>query len=273
MRFTIEAMPVSKSRPRVFQRGRKSYTYDPKYAEKMWTKGELLRQFRQAMENEDKSIQMEASNLACGKEFKVDMYFHLPPAKSDTESQKNAKLWGLVPCDVNLDVDNLAKFYLDCCNQVVFTDDRYISLLEITKMWAKKPKIVIDIMATKKVSVNDKVIGILELFGPDRLMEFLTVVQELFALYDVDEAEDWVASKVGEENAREVRLARTAYLLSIIADMHGKYFQKIQRRFPNFYKDAEKIERQVALAREGKFDVLETERQESARTLLKAPNE
>lgn len=264
MRFEIDSEPIAKARPRFMNRGGHVITYDPQAESKAWVKFSLQQQLQRALDSPDKERQMEASNLTLGKAFMVKMWFYIKIPKSDSEADRNSKLWGLEECTVKPDLDNLEKFYLDCCSNAIFADDKNVFLLKSTKKYANKPKIVIDIMSKKPISVNEKAKGILQIFGPERLMQFIKDSWELYELYDVDEEDDWVAERVGEEDVRGVRLARTAYLLSLVAANHAKAFEKIQRKYPDFWKDAERIEREVSAARKGVFsNVLEEEDEKS----------
>lgn len=274
MRFVIEGEPIGKARPRFMQRGGHVITYDPQQETKAWIKFELEQQLKKALDSNDKSIVMQASNLTRGKAYIVQMTFYIKVPESWPESRRNEALWGIEPCICKPDLDNMEKFYLDCCSNSLFPDDKQVFLLTSTKKYANKPKIVIDIMSKIPMSINDKAKGILNIFGPEQLMMLIENVWELFKLYDVDEEDDWVVKKVGEEDAREVRLARTAYILSLVASNHSKAFDKIQRKYPDFWKDAERIEREVSAARKGDFsNVLEERDEKSKRDVPKETND
>ena len=269
MRFVLDGEPIPKARPRFMKRGHHVITYDPQQEVKTWIKFELEQQLKKALDSDDKKEQMEAAEITRGRDYIVRMKFYLSVPKSNSEAERNAKLWGLEECICKPDLDNLEKFYLDCCSNALFPDDKQVFLLMSTKKYANKPKTVIEIMSKKNLSVNEKARGILQIFGPERLMSLVNDIWELFELYDVDEEDDWVANKVGEENVREVRLARTAYLLSLVAANHGKAFEKIQKKFPDFWKDAERIAREVEAARKGDLgDVLEKKDSQSPRDVL-----
>jgi Holliday junction resolvase RusA-like endonuclease len=266
MRFIIEGVPISKARPRFARRGNFVTTYDPQHNEKMIFRDKLSLALQEAFNSENKQIVMEASNLASGEFFEMRVSFHLPIPKSATQAKRNALLWGFEEHATKPDVDNLGKWLLDCCNGIFFRDDMHIYLLKCTKRYANKPRTIIDIMSKKNFAINDKARGILEIFGPEQLIKFAEDVSELYTLYDVDEKDDWVAKEVGEENTREVRLARTAYLLSMISDTHGKLLDKINRKFPGFWKDAERIAQEVS-------NVLEKEKSQSTSDVHKASDD
>ncbi len=58
-------------------------------------------------------------------------------------------------------------------------------------------------------------------WGGIELIQFLKDIIPLFQLYDVEDENDWVEAEVGKENELEVRLLRTIYLVSKIADKHA----------------------------------------------------
>lgn len=183
---------------------------------------------------------IEASKLASAEFFDVRLSFYFPCSISSTTAQRNAKLWGLQKCTTKPDLDNLEKFYLDCFNGVLFADDSLVVTLSSVKKYSKHPRVEVEIVPNE-YALSDDVNGILEIFGPDDLTNFLRITWELYDLYGRDEEGDWVEDSVGIENVDEVRLARTAYILSALADMFSKPMVKINRRYPGFHKLAEKL--------------------------------
>lgn len=262
MRFILEGPPIPKLRHRTDFRRR--IHYDVQKEVKEWVKFSLLGKLREALNSMEKDKVMEASNLTRSGCFRVKLAFYIPVPQSWPESRRNLALWGLEECTSKPDFDNLEKFVLDCCNGVLIPDDRMIVSACTFKAWGLKPRTVIEIMGKKPTTVNDKARGILQIFGPEKLMEFISDVWELFQLYDVDENDDWLEAAVGDDNVREVRLARTAIILSNIAERHAKSFDKIARRFPHLAKDAEKVAKQMEALNKGEVDhVLDKEKEES----------
>ena len=163
----------------------------------------------------------------------------MPIPKSLSEAKKNAKLWGLIKHTAKPDLDNLEKFYLDCLTGIIFSDDSQVVQLSSKKLYSNHPRTEIYIMSYKK-PLGEEVNGILEIFGPDQLLEFLKIGWELYDLYGRDEDGDWVEEIVGDD-VDHVRLARTAYLLSALAEKTHKPFSKIHRQHPDFYLKAERL--------------------------------
>lgn len=79
----------------------------------------------------------------------------------------------------------------------------------------------------------------LESWSSKEMIGFLDDVIPLIELYDVDENDDWVKDAVGEENERNVRLIRTIYLVSRIAESHAGKLSLINMRFKGLWKRIE----------------------------------
>ncbi len=100
----------------------------------------------------------------------------------------------------------------------------------------------------KKKSIEDEINEFLEIFGASDLDNMFEDFCELFKLFDCDDKEDWLALKVGAENAREVRLIRTCYLVSKIAEANSSKLFKIKTTFPFFYRKLEEHVKCLATA-------------------------
>jgi len=61
----------------------------------------------------------------------------------------------------------------------------------------------------------------------------------LLELYNVDEDNDWVKDVVGDEDVRTVRLIRTVYLVSKLAQKHSGMLSVINIRFKDLWKRME----------------------------------
>lgn len=95
-----------------------------------------------------------------------------------------------------------------------------------------------------RTDFNKEIESILNIYTEQNLCSFIEIAWEIGELYNADEYDDWVKDEVGIDNVREVRLARTAYLFSKLASIHGPLLKKIERRCPNFH---EKMEKHVKL--------------------------
>lgn len=95
-----------------------------------------------------------------------------------------------------------------------------------------------------KKSVEELIEGFVIDFDVDRLVKFLSDIIPLVELYAVEEGKDWVIQEVGELNERNVRLIRTVYIMSKIAENHSGMLASIRARYPRLY---EKIQQEAQL--------------------------
>lgn len=89
---------------------------------------------------------------------------------------------------------------------------------------------------TLKETINEA----LEFWDCTQMIAFLKDIIPLFELYDVEDEDDWVKEAVGESNERNVRLIRTIYLVSIIAERHAGALAAFKMKFPKIYLKMEK---------------------------------
>lgn len=92
----------------------------------------------------------------------------------------------------------------------------------------------------KKKNLEQEINEFLDYFNCEKMIKFLKDIIPLFELYDVEDEDDWVKDAVGEEDERNVRLIRTVYLMSKIAENHSGSLAMIRSRFPNIWLKMEK---------------------------------
>ena len=95
-------------------------------------------------------------------------------------------------------------------------------------------------MTKKNFNVEKEINDFLQIWDFDQMTSFLKDVYDLFDLYNVDEENDWVADIVGKSDTRNVRLIRSVYLISRIAEFHSAKLCSINIRFKNLWKNLEK---------------------------------
>lgn len=97
-------------------------------------------------------------------------------------------------------------------------------------------------MARKK-TIEQEINDFLENWDCKQQIAFLRDIIPLFELYDVEDEDDWVEKQVGgdEENVRNIRLIRTVYLVSRIAEFHAGNLCGINIHFKNLWKRMEKV--------------------------------
>lgn len=227
-KFIIQGNPIPKARHRTYVVGKFVKTYDIQCDKKKKTSLDFISQM----------VKKELKPFPGYLNVRMDFFFE--PAKSMSSPKRNICFWMDFP--TICDLDNLAKFYLDCCNNIVFNDDRQITSLTCRKFFSKNPRTEIIIMPRNN-SVDEDVTTILGIYGQDQLVNFIEIAYELLQLYNADEHSDWVKEEIqsDDDEVRVVRLTRTAYLLSKLAYEHADLLKKVHRKCPSFWKKAERI--------------------------------
>jgi Holliday junction resolvase RusA-like endonuclease len=223
MKIVIPGDPIPKARARMFARGKTIQTYDPQHQSKAQVRDWMTQQVRRWFDSENKRIVMDASNLLQVDALWVRLVFTLPHPRNLARSKINAILWGLTNPTSKPDVDNLAKFYLDCANGVLYRDDAQIVTLVARKLYGDKPQTEIEIMpAIPKLPRAAQ--GILEEFSPKDLKEFIKVSDELANLVlDMDQEDV------------EVDKEQVARAISAIADGYASTLMRIHKKFPRYH--------------------------------------
>lgn len=91
-----------------------------------------------------------------------------------------------------------------------------------------------------KKTLEQQIEEFLNLWDCEAMQAFLKDIIPLFELYDCNEENDWVRDAVGEESERNIRLIRTVYLVSKIAETHAGKLCKIKMEFKDIYKKMER---------------------------------
>ncbi len=94
----------------------------------------------------------------------------------------------------------------------------------------------------KNKNLEQEINEFLEKWNIDQLCAFVKDIVPLLELYNVDEDDDWVKDAVGEDEVTNVRLLRTVYLLSKIADSHASILFNTRIRFKDIHKRMEEHE-------------------------------
>lgn len=88
-------------------------------------------------------------------------------------------------------------------------------------------------------TIEEEIEAFLDIWDCKQLVSFLEDVVHLVKLYDVDETDDWVQDIVGSADVRNVRLVRTVYLLSMIAERHSGKMSQARMHHRDLYKRLE----------------------------------
>jgi len=245
LKLTIAGKPHAKQRPRSTVRGGFVHVYDPQVKDKQIISQMMLSAFKSWTNGNNKEDNLKSAALTQAESYSVKMRFSFAPTESVNAAKKHEMQWGLQDHTCKPDLDNLAKIYLDAGNGVLWTDDRMITDLRIQKNYSSNSKTEIWVMANKKCSMQDKINSVLSVIGPEELYTLMEIGNEMFHLYDVDAEHDWVDRGQGPEDARTIRLTRTAYLLSKMADLFATPLKKIHRANPNCWVEMERFARDL----------------------------
>lgn len=177
MRITIAGEPIAKERHRYYIRGGKLTSYNPQSHAADYVKNLFQAEFQLAINSPHKQIALEASHLSRSNTFNIDLYAYSSPGIKD-KREANLRLWQILPMTQKPDVDNIAKFYLDCANGILFPDDKQIIALKCYKLYSNIPRITIDITPIDPMVAPD-VQKILSCISPD---EFDSLIADAIAL-------------------------------------------------------------------------------------------
>jgi len=72
--------------------------------------------------------------------LKVEIYFFMPIPKAASRKQREQMIRGQISHMKRPDIDNMAKFVLDCMTGVIFNDDAQINELDLKKRYATSPR-------------------------------------------------------------------------------------------------------------------------------------
>lgn len=227
-KIVIPGVPIAWKRPAQKSVGRKHWTFDSQKEEKEIIRLHLSHRCKRDGYKGPLFDQHEA--------YHVRMWFYLPINQSDNTSERNAKLWGLVPANEKPDFDNLTKFYLDCANGILWSDDKRIVEGHSKKFYSENPRTIIEIMPKQNLKITHGMEGVLKVFGPNELKELNKDIKGLsFLSYYTD----LCLSENGEIN-REKWMALVCLLLSQFARSHADKLKKILK-FENIEAEAKAI--------------------------------
>lgn len=148
MQITIPGNPIPKARARTFRVGKKSTTYDPQCKEKRFIQAQMINELNKMFLGKESENLKDAIKIAKADFFRVDMEFHMPIPKSSTKGFKSKMAMGGYH-NKKPDITNLAKFYEDCANGILFKDDSQIVECFFKKTYSENPKTVITITELK----------------------------------------------------------------------------------------------------------------------------
>lgn len=144
MIITIPGTPIADSRPRARKRGNFVQIYDEKQNEKFIVKKFLT------IETQKISHTRDFKELCEGNSFFIQFIFEMPIPASWSEKKRQKAHFEEINHVSKPDIDNLIKFYLDCCNKILYRDDSQISKVAAHKVYSLEPKTTIIFNTHKK---------------------------------------------------------------------------------------------------------------------------
>ncbi len=92
--------------------------------------------------------------------------------------------------------------------------------------------------------VTKSVDEILKIFHPDKLMDLYDDFVRLFDTWNTSPEEDEELQEHCKDQLDHIRLIRTAYALSILAEKHARDLRKLVDRHPKFYAICDNISKE-----------------------------
>ena len=226
MKIEISGNPIAWMRPALGQRGMKAWLYDEQKKVKEGIRWVMKSQWNVCFDNPNSRIAEEARRVASARSLTVSLTFLFKINQSDTEALKNAKRWGMVKHNEVPDWDNLAKFYMDCGNGILWSDDKIVNRGVVRKDYSKNPRTIIEIMAKENLNKDSKVRKILEIFSPERLQELAKEVKKFDYL-----SQAAIANNSGEGKGmdKEQWQLRTSMLLAQFAENFSHELSQVNK--------------------------------------------
>lgn len=91
----------------------------------------------------------------------------------------------------------------------------------------------------KHKPLDQEINDFIDYWDHEALISLLSDLLPLIELYYVEEENDWVKDAVGEEDTRNVRLIRTVYLLSKLADKHAGKLSQMKMKYKDLWRRLE----------------------------------
>jgi Holliday junction resolvase RusA-like endonuclease len=214
LRITIPGEPIPKARARTFMRGQSIAHYDPQDKQKT--------HITRSLAHATGSDLMRSGFYAPDASYRVDLLFCMPYPHATSQRMANLQLWGIGMRPQKPDIDNLAKFYLDCMNGVIFPDDAQITFMRCEKIYCQSPRTVINIFCMNKPTTDETLQNIACAFSPD---EYLTLIKSCRELIETEAAR-------GIDSAENVLKMRTENIAKFCCK-NSAIVAKIQKQCKN----------------------------------------
>lgn len=175
----LQGMPCSQRRARATGVGRVIRMYDPSSEAKAITRRDMQAQIKNVFVANPKDL------------FHVEItaYFTNPPSPKSANSERS---W-IGYRTTKPDVDNIAKFYLDAANGLIWHDDAQVVKITVKKLYSFQPYTAIKVIQMRPLP-DDK-IDIIKAFNKCNckdLYDFLADFHEALAQHDLEPCSDTV---------------------------------------------------------------------------------
>lgn len=91
-----------------------------------------------------------------------------------------------------------------------------------------------------KFTIEEEINRALDYWDVNHMTSLLEDLVEIYRIYDVSQDKDWSELLLKEENYVTVRLIRTVYLISILAENHAGALAGFKAKFPKLWERMEK---------------------------------
>lgn len=143
MKIIIPGKPIPKKRPRYSSRGGKVQLWNPQHK----IAAEIKKRFLLEVLDDNNLNEISKNKFYKNNKYIVFIEFYFKPPKM---SKKKLSEFVISSHAIKPDIDNLAKFYLDCANGILWDDDCSVVSLHCEKMWDLVPRTEIIIEIAKE---------------------------------------------------------------------------------------------------------------------------
>ena len=127
--YTVYGEPVGKGRPRFARRGNFVSTYSP---QKTKTYEDEIRMMARAAMGSSEPLDTPVT---------VAIYIRVGIPTSFSKQKRKDALENIVKPTKKPDLDNIAKCFLDAMNDIIYLDDKQVTNLHVTKVYAETPAV------------------------------------------------------------------------------------------------------------------------------------
>ena len=140
----------------------------------------------------------------------------------------------VVKSDSNIQIDLINEFlYI----KIVFS---YTSVLLVLFAPGSNIRGFFWIKMKKKQNIEDLLNSALDYWDSQKIVELLRDTAEFFYLYYTENDKDWVKEEIESEDDVNIRLIRTVYLISKLAENHTGALLSFKLKFPKLWEKMEK---------------------------------